>query len=96
MIYQTDFVKKKKRKKGTQQDKGIWPTIWLKEPGPTHIRCEGLDVPKVRGLFRFETSSKENINIEKAYKFLVEKILENDQRLDHKDDGLLPFHFPLL
>eukprot|EP00667_Euglena_gracilis_P019775 EG_transcript_21240 len=35
----------------------------------------------------FETSSKENINIEKAYKFLVEKILENDQRLDQKEDG---------
>eukprot|EP01006_Ploeotia_vitrea_P015179 TRINITY_DN42530_c0_g1_i1.p1 TRINITY_DN42530_c0_g1~~TRINITY_DN42530_c0_g1_i1.p1 ORF type:complete len:212 (+),score=21.80 TRINITY_DN42530_c0_g1_i1:31-666(+) len=31
----------------------------------------------------FETSAKENLNIEKAYKFLVEKILENDRRLEH-------------
>jgi hypothetical protein len=28
--------------------------------------------------FRFETSAKENINIDKAAKFLVQKILEND------------------
>eukprot|EP00993_Chasmostoma_nieuportense_P003661 NODE_4366_length_799_cov_72.492560_g4208_i0.p1 GENE.NODE_4366_length_799_cov_72.492560_g4208_i0~~NODE_4366_length_799_cov_72.492560_g4208_i0.p1 ORF type:complete len:207 (-),score=48.50 NODE_4366_length_799_cov_72.492560_g4208_i0:125-745(-) len=35
----------------------------------------------------YETSSKENINIETAFKFLVEKILENDKRLDHRDSG---------
>eukprot|EP00996_Jenningsia_fusiforme_P004223 NODE_5030_length_727_cov_75.946903_g4671_i0.p1 GENE.NODE_5030_length_727_cov_75.946903_g4671_i0~~NODE_5030_length_727_cov_75.946903_g4671_i0.p1 ORF type:complete len:209 (-),score=49.84 NODE_5030_length_727_cov_75.946903_g4671_i0:54-680(-) len=35
----------------------------------------------------FETSSKENINIEKAFRFLVEKILENDKRLDHSEEA---------
>eukprot|EP01010_Urceolus_cornutus_P000961 NODE_1474_length_893_cov_276.994076_g1141_i0.p2 GENE.NODE_1474_length_893_cov_276.994076_g1141_i0~~NODE_1474_length_893_cov_276.994076_g1141_i0.p2 ORF type:complete len:207 (+),score=38.05 NODE_1474_length_893_cov_276.994076_g1141_i0:67-687(+) len=35
----------------------------------------------------FETSSKENINIEKSFKFLVEKILENDTRMDHTEEG---------
>mmetsp|Transcript_77909 Transcript_77909/g.137360 ORF Transcript_77909/g.137360 Transcript_77909/m.137360 type:complete len:210 (-) Transcript_77909:431-1060(-) len=35
----------------------------------------------------FETSSKENINIEKAYKFLVDNVLENDQRLDQREDS---------
>jgi Ras-related protein Rab-32 len=43
----------------------------------------------------FETSSKENINIEKAFKCLVEKVLENDQRLDPKDDGVGPRGVPL-
>jgi|EP00670_Eutreptiella_braarudii_P003857 small GTP-binding protein len=36
----------------------------------------------------FHTSSKENINIEKAYKFLVDKVLENDQRLDQGDNAV--------
>jgi len=30
----------------------------------------------------YETSSKENLNIDKAFRALVEKILENDKRLD--------------
>ena len=33
----------------------------------------------------FHTSSKENVNIEKAYKCLVEKVLENDQKLDQRE-----------
>eukprot|EP01012_Entosiphon_sulcatum_P048725 TRINITY_DN6724_c0_g2_i1.p1 TRINITY_DN6724_c0_g2~~TRINITY_DN6724_c0_g2_i1.p1 ORF type:complete len:219 (-),score=55.82 TRINITY_DN6724_c0_g2_i1:317-946(-) len=33
----------------------------------------------------FETSSKENLNIEKSFKHLVEKILENDRRLQADD-----------
>eukprot|EP00992_Anisonema_acinus_P013745 TRINITY_DN8902_c0_g1_i1.p2 TRINITY_DN8902_c0_g1~~TRINITY_DN8902_c0_g1_i1.p2 ORF type:complete len:135 (-),score=31.83 TRINITY_DN8902_c0_g1_i1:194-598(-) len=35
----------------------------------------------------FETSSKESINIEPAFKALVERILDNDKRLEHGDDG---------
>jgi len=35
----------------------------------------------------FETSAKENQNIEKAFKFLVSKILENEVRKDDPDDS---------
>jgi len=35
----------------------------------------------------FETSAKENQNIEKAFKFLVSKILENEVRKEDPDDS---------
>eukprot|EP00995_Heteronema_vittatum_P002437 NODE_1353_length_988_cov_283.502662_g943_i0.p1 GENE.NODE_1353_length_988_cov_283.502662_g943_i0~~NODE_1353_length_988_cov_283.502662_g943_i0.p1 ORF type:complete len:229 (+),score=49.36 NODE_1353_length_988_cov_283.502662_g943_i0:80-766(+) len=35
----------------------------------------------------FETSSKENLNIERSFKHLVEKILDNDRRLDNKNES---------
>jgi len=37
-------------------------------------------------LFRFETSAKENVNIDKACRFLVSHILENDLRATKEED----------